>query len=198
MADGADATERSDGSRGVGKATGVDGTESDDGDAYSGLLTAIPYAVRASRSWLFRGYVVVGTLAAIVVTVLMALALVVVFGATATDSGGGSLTLSRAFYVVVGLFVVGPMLAPTLLVARRHRREGSTRRYDMALGLAGFAFLGSLYLGLLTSVPPGQQETVGGALAPLVRWLYALPQLAGLAPPVFAAGLIALAHRLTK
>lgn len=198
MVDGTGSTERLGGTGGDSGPGGASGTGNDDGAAYSGLLTAIPYAIRASSSRLFMGYVVIGTLATVVVTVLMALALVVVFGATATGTGGGSLTLSRAFYVVVGLFVVGPMLAPTLLVARRHRREGSTERYDAALALAGFAFLGSLYLGLLVSVPPGQQQSVGGVLAPLVEFFYGLPQLAGLVPPVLAAGLIALAHRLTK
>ncbi|WP_049901996.1 hypothetical protein [Halococcus agarilyticus] len=215
MADRSGTVEDADGSGGIGEAGGSEET------TYSGLLTAIPYAFRASRSRLFRGYVVIGTLAAVAVTVLMTLALVVVFGATATGTGGGSLTLSRAFYVVVGLFVVGPILAPLLLVARRHRREGSTKRYDGALGLAGFAFLGSLYLGLLISVPPAQQtppqpvaivlggNTIGSVqlpivrttidiLVPIVEFFYGLPQLAGLVPPVLAAGLIALAHRLTK
>jgi len=192
MADGSGTVEGSDGTDGVAEDSESDGT------TYSGLLTAIPYVFRASRSRLFRGYVVVGTLAAMLVTVLMTLALVTVFGATATGTGGGSLTLSRAFYVVVGLFVVGPMLAPIPLVARRHRREGSTTRYDRALGLTGFVFFGSLYLGLLISVPPGQQESISGAFVPLVEWLYTLPQLAGLAPPVLAAGLIWVAHRLTK
>ena len=191
MADGSGTVEGSEGTNGVGE-------QGDGGTTYSGLLTAIPYAFRASGSRLFRGYAIVGTLATILVTVLMALALVTVFGATATGAGGGSLTLSRAFYVVVGLFVVGPMLAPILLVARRHRREGSTARYDAALGIAGFVFFGSLYCGLLISVPPGQQESVNGVLAPLVGWFYALPQLAGLAPPVLAAGLIWVAHRYTR
>lgn len=191
MVEGSGATERS------GGADGASSTEESDQTTYSGLLTAIPYAFRASRSRLFRGYAIVGMLAAILVTVLMALALVTVIGATAS-AAGGSLTLSRAFYVVVGLFVVGPMLAPILLVARRHRRKGSTVRYDAALGLAGFVFFGALYLGLLISVPSGQQQAVSGVLAPLVRWLYTLPQLAGLAPPVLAGGLIWVAHRLTS
>lgn len=173
--------------------------ESDSGDeeAYSGLFGAIPYALRASRSRLFKSYVVLGSLVALVVTVLMTLALVTLVGQTAT-AGGGTLTLSRAFYVVVGLFVVGPLLAPILLVARRHRRQGSRKRYDAGLALAGFVFLGSLYLGLVISIPPGQQEAVNGALAPVVEFLYALPQLWGLLPLALAAAFIAVMHRLAR
>lgn len=166
-------------------------------ETYAGLFGAIPYALRSSRSWLFKLYVLVGGLVALVATVLMAFALVTLVARTATVPGG-SLTLSRAFYVVVGLFVVGPLLAPILLVARRHRREGSKKRYDASLALAGFVFLGSLYVGLLVSVPPAQQEPVSGAFAPVVESLYALPQVGGVVPPVFAAALIAVVHRAVR
>lgn len=175
----------------------ADGSGDADEEAYGGLFGAIPYAFRSSRSWSFKLYVLVGGLAALAAALVMTFALVTLVARTATV-GGGSLTLSRAFYVVVGLFVVGPLLAPILLVARRHRREGSRERYDAALALAGFAFLASLYVGLLMSVPPGQQEPVSGALAPVVESLYALPQITGVVPPVFAAGLIAAAHRLAR
>lgn len=166
-------------------------------ETYSGLLTAIPYALRTSRSWLFKGYVVLGGLSALVITVLMTFALVTLIARTA-NVAGGSLTLSRAFYVVVGLFVVGPLLAPILLVARRHRRVGSDERYDALLALSGFVFLASLYVGLVISVPPGQQEPVSGALARVIEALYALPQIAGLLPPTLAAAFIALVHRLAR
>jgi hypothetical protein len=169
----------------------------DSEEAYSGLFGAIPYALRASRSWLFKSYVVLGGLAALMAALLMVFALVTLIAQTATI-GGGSLTLSRAFYVVVGLFVVGPLLAPILFVARRHRRQGSRKRYDAGLALTGFVFLGSLYVGLLISVPPGQQETVSGVLAPTVEFLYALPQIAGVVPPVLAAVLIVVVHRLAR
>lgn len=165
--------------------------------AYSGLFGAIPYALRASRSWLFKSYVIGGGLVALIVTVLMGLALVTLIGQTATV-GGGTLTLSRAFYVVVGLFVVGPLLAPILLVARRHRRHGGRKRYDAALALGGFVFLGSLYVGLLISVPPRYQEPASGAFAPAIQWLYTLPQITGLVPPVLAAVFIIMVHRITR
>ena len=168
-----------------------------DEESYSGLFTAIPYALRSSRSWLFRLYTVVGGLVVLVVTLLMVFALVTLIARTG-GARGGSLTLSRAFYVVVGMLVVGPLLAPMLLVARRHRIVGSQRGYDALLALAGFVFLLALYVGLVISVPPAQQQSVGGALAPVVETLYALPPVAGLVPPALAAALIALAHRLGR
>lgn len=176
---------------------GPGGSGGTDEEPYSGLFGAIPYAFGASRSWLFKLYVVCGGLVALAATVLMALALVVLVSRTATV-GGGSLTLSRAFFVVVGLFVVGPLLAPILLVARRHRRQGSRRQYDAGLALAGYVFLGSLYAGLVISEPSGQQEAVSGMLAPIIEFLYALPQIAGVVPPVLAAACIALTHWLTN
>ncbi|EMA40687.1 hypothetical protein [Halococcus hamelinensis] len=164
---------------------------------YDGLLGAIPYAFRSSRSRVFRSYAVLGVVAAVLVAVFMTLALVTLFGATA-GARGGSLTLSRAFYVVVALFLVGPLLAPVLLVARRHRRVGDRKRYDAWLGFAGFGFLASLYVGLVIAVPVANQEAVTGVLAPLVEALYALPSLAGLVPPILAAVLIWLVHRLAR
>lgn len=176
-------------------------------DGYNGLPGAFPYAFRASGSWLFRSYAVVSAVAAAAIGLLVALGLVVLIARTAAVEGG-SLTLSRSFYVVVGLFVVAPVLAPTLLVARRHRR-GNARpgdRYDLALALAGYLFLLSLYVGLVIAVPPELRaaprpfsvpvvgvETV--ALVPVVEFLYGLPAPAGIVPPVVAAALIGVAHR---
>lgn len=168
-----------------------------DGEAYSGLFGAIPYALRASRSWLFKTYVLVGGFVSLAVALVMVLALVTLIAQTASIPGG-TLTVSRAFYVVVGLFIVGPLLAPILLVARRHRTAESGKRYDAALALSGFVFLASVYVGLLASVPPNQQEPVSGVLAPVIQWLYALPQISGLVPPVLAAVFIAVAHRVAQ
>lgn len=166
-------------------------------EAYGGLFGAIPYALRASRSWLFKSYVVVGGLVALVVTVLIALSLVTLVSRTAT-AGGGSLTLSRAFFVLVGLFVVGPLLAPILFVARRHRRIGDEKRYDASLALAGYLFFAALYVGVVVTIPADQQQPVGGAFAGVVAFLYALPQIWGLVPPVAAAVGIYLTHRLLR
>lgn len=164
--------------------------------SYSGLFGAFPYAFRASDSWFFRSYVLVSAVTSLLVGFLVAAGVVVLLGNTASFTGG-SITLSRAFYIVVGLLVVGPILAPTLFVARRHRRGWSTDgdRYDIALASAGFAFLASLYVGLVVSIPPGFQQPGAGAV---VRFLYGLPPLAGLAPPLLAAGLIYLVHRVLR
>jgi hypothetical protein len=170
-------------------------------DGYRGVVSAFPYAARASGSWVFRSYVVVGGLATLAIALVVVLGLVVLIGQTASI-GGGSLTLSRAFYVVVGLFVVAPLIAPVLLVARRHRTgRGRDPRYDAAVALAGYLFLASLYVGLVITVPPAQQTEPTGALAaiaPAIRVLYDLPQLAGLAPPAVAAAVIAVVHRAMR
>jgi len=183
---------------------------------YRGVVGAFPYAFRRSGSWLFRSYVVVSALATLLVGLIVTAGLVVLIANTARFAGG-SLTLSRSFYVVVGLLVVLPMVAPTLLVARRHRlgrgdgdgggsgveadedRAGAgDARYDAALALAGYLFILSVYVGLVTSVPPDQQVAPAGPLAPAVRVLYGLPALAGLAFPVAAAAAMAVVHRVAR
>jgi cytochrome c biogenesis factor len=166
-------------------------------DDYRGVLGAVPYAFRASDSRLFRSYALLGGLLAAATALLFLAAVVVVVAGTA--GGGGTLTLSRAFFVLVGLLVVAPLLAPILFVARRRRRRPDARNataYDAALGAAGYAFVAALYVGLVASVPPGQQSTPTGPLAPVVTALYGLPQPAGLVPPVVTAAAIPLVHRL--
>ncbi|MFB6103314.1 MAG: hypothetical protein ABEJ73_12230 [Haloplanus sp.] len=163
-------------------------------DDYGGALGAFPYAFGASGSLLFRSYVVLGGLLTAAVTLVFVAALIGVIADT-TSGGGGTLTLSRSFFAVVGLFVIAPLVAPVLFVARHHRREGGDDRYDAALAAAGYLFVVALYVGLVISVPPAQQTTPTGALAPVVAALYALPQRAGLGPPVAAALLIPLLHR---
>lgn len=124
-------------------------------DGYNGVPGAFPYAFRASGSWLFRSYVLASALATALVALFIALGLIVLIARTAAVEGG-SLTLSRAFYAVVGLFLVAPILAPTLLVARRHRRGESPAggdRYDPGLALAGYLFLLALYVGLVIATP---------------------------------------------
>lgn len=167
-------------------------------DGYRGVFGAFPYAFRTSDSLLFRTYVLVGALTAALVSLLVAFGLVVLIAGTAAVEGG-SLTLSRAFYVVVGLFVVAPLLAPVLLVARRHRRADApivNSRYDFGLAASGYLFVVSLYVGLVTTVPPEQQTPPPSAVAPAVEVLYGLPQLAGVVPPLLAAALIVVVHRL--
>ena len=163
--------------------------------AYRGVIGAFPYAARASESWLFRSYAVVSVLVGGGLGLLFAFGLVVLVAQTAAVTGG-SLTLSRAFYVVVGLCLVLPVVAPTLLVARRHRRGGSTQRYDAALAAAGYLLVVSLYVGLVITVPPAQQAAPTGAFAPVVAALYALPPVAALGPPLAGVAAIVAAHRL--
>jgi hypothetical protein len=173
-------------------------------EGYRGVFGAFPFALRASDSLLFKLWVVVSALATLLIGGFVVLGLVFLFGQTA-GVPGGSLTLSRAFYVVVGLFLVAPVVAPTLLVARRHRRglanerDPTNERYDRLLALSGFLFLVLLYVGLVATVPPDQQQAVGAsALAPVVTFLYDLPQLAGLVFPAVGAVVVYLAHRLAR
>jgi hypothetical protein len=167
-------------------------------DDYGGVFGAFPYAFRASDSHLFRSYVVLGGLLTVAVSLLFVAAVIGVI-ATTTGGRGGSLTLSRSFFAVVGLFVVVPLVAPALFVARRHRRrerdDPADGRYDASLAAAGYLFVGALYVGLVVSVPPSQQTTPTGALAPLIGVLFALPQVSGVVPPLVAAALILLVHR---
>jgi cytochrome c biogenesis factor len=172
-------------------------TESEDGSTYSGLVSAFPYAVRKSNSWLFRSYALLGGLLSLGLVLLFVLALVVVIAAT-TAGAGGTFSLSRAFFVLVGLSVVAPLLAPVLFVARHHRREGADRRYDAALALAGYLFAASLYVGVIITVPAEQQATPTSTLTPVVEFLYGLPALAGLLPPALAAVGIYLVHRFAR
>jgi len=167
-------------------------TESE--QSYNGLPGAFPYALRASDSWLFRGY----ALLALFLTV--AIALVFTFGLIGVLAGsagarGGTFTFSRTFFLFVGVLVVAPLLAPVLLVARRHRRTASTVAYDRGMALSALAFVGSLYVGLVASVPAELQEPTNSAV---VAALYELPQLAGLVPPLVAVGVMYAVHRLLK
>lgn len=166
----------------------------DSGGTYGGLPGAFPYAFRASDSRVFRAYLLVGGGAALLVAAIVVTGVVSLVGRTA-GVPGGTFTLSRAFYAVVGLLVFAPVVAPVLLVARRHRTGGATPRYDAALGAAGFGVLLSLYAGLVVSVPPEHQEPASGLLAPVARALYATPQELWFLPPVLGALGVYLAHR---
>lgn len=168
--------------------------DGDEGWTYRGLPGAFPYALLHSDSWLFMSYVVVGGLAAVVLAVAFVLALVVALGDT-FGAGGGTFTFTRAFVLFVGFLVVVPVVAPILLVARRHRRGGSTVRYDRALAASGYLFVPALYLLLVISAPPGLREQPTGDLAPVVRLLYDLPPAASVLPPLAAAAITYLVHR---
>lgn len=169
-------------------------TDGDGGRTYRGLPGAFPYAFRRSESRLFRSYVVVGGLLAVVLVLAFAVALVVAMSNT-LGVIGGTFSFVRAFVLFVGFLVLVPVLAPVLLVARRHRRGGSTRRYDRALAAGGYLFVPALYLMLVISAPPEYREAPSGALAPVVESLYGLPAVAGIVPPLGAGLVIYLVHR---
>jgi len=154
------------------------GGDHGDGDGYRGVFGAFPYAFRATDSPVCKSYVVVGGLAALLLTVLFGLALVTLFGATAQ----ARFSIVRAFYVLVGLGAVGPTIVPVLLVARS-RRRGEARRpgYDAAVALAGYGFLLLLYAGAVV----GAGRTT-------------LPAVAGLAFPTAGGLSILAAHRLRR
>jgi hypothetical protein len=176
--------------------TEVDDGETDDGSdgTYGGLLGAFPYAFRQSESRLFRAYVALGGLLAALVVAVFALAIVDLLGATAAAQGG-TFTFSRAFFVVIMLGVLAPLVAPVLLVARRHRRTGSSKRYDIAMAGVGFGFIFSVYLGLALSTPPAQQSQPSGPFAPVVAVLWALPRIVGFVPPLVVVVILFVVHR---
>lgn len=160
-------------------------------EPYRGLLGALRFAFRESPSRLFRAYVAVAVLVTALVSLVVTLGLVDLIAAT-SGGRGGTLTLSRAFYVVVGLAVVVPLLAPALLVARARRRGNPVppARYDRALGAAGLAFVVLLYAGLVVTRPASMEGDAGV--------LDQLPDAAGLAFPVVGVLLEWVAHRTSR
>ena len=165
-----------------------------DGDGYGGVLGTYPYAFRRSRSRLMRSYVVLGGLFTLFTAVLFTFAFVTTVAST-LGAGGGTFTFVRSFVLVVGMLVVVPLMAPVILVARRHRREGSTRQYDRALAASGYLLAVAVYLLLVISAPPALRDDPSGALAPLVSTLYDLPAVAGAIPPLVAIAIGYLLHR---
>ncbi|MEF8756818.1 MAG: hypothetical protein V5A33_01145 [Halobacteriales archaeon] len=165
-----------------------------DVDAYGGLPGAFPYAIRSSDSWLFRSYAVVGGLAALLAGLVFLFGVIDLLGETSVPTSG-TVSLTQAFFIVVALAVVVPILAPVLAVARWHRFGTGTRGFDGAMGVAGYAFLASLYAALVISVPPSAQEPTGGLVGPVVEFLYSLPRWAGLIPMAAAAAAVLFLYR---
>ncbi|GGN91835.1 hypothetical protein [Haloarcula pellucida] len=168
----------------------VEGTQR----SYDGLPGAFVYAVRTSESWLFKGYVLLALLLTVAIALVFVFGLISILAQTSTVRGG-TFTFSRSFFLFVGLLVVAPLLAPVLLVARRHRRSVSSVTYDRGLALSALLFVASLYVGLVVSVPPQLQEPTGSSI---VTALYELPQIAGLVPPLVAVGVMYAVHRLLR
>jgi hypothetical protein len=178
----------------VESATGGESATDEEDSTYSGLPSAFPYAFRASESRLFRSYVVVGGIGSLLVVLVFAAGLVTLMGDTASVRGG-TFTFSRAFFIVLMVLVFAPLVAPVLLAARHHRREGSDRRYDRALATGGYLVFVGLYVMLVLTVPPEQQDPPSGLFRPVIALLYDLPSVAGAVPPLAAVGLLWLLHR---
>lgn len=160
-------------------------------DDYSGILTAYPYAAKTTASWFFRAYVLVSAFVTLFVTIIFVTGLVELIAATARVPGG-SVTLTRTFYVVVLLFVILPMVAPVLFVAYRHRREAAvSTRYDQAMAASGFIYLVAVYVGVVSTTPPELQQDTGR----LGRFLYDLPPEVGGGFALVAALLVYATHR---
>ena len=171
-------------------------SESADTDGYRGLPGAFPFAFRRSGSLLFKSYVVVGGVFTLVVALFFVLGVIRIIGETGDSA---TLSLSRTFVALLGILVVLPLLAPILLVARRHRRGiGDDVRYDRRLAAAGFWFIAMLYAGFITTVPPAYQTDTDGALSPLVDVLYGLPWAVGIVLTVAAAAFIYYVHRTSR
>jgi uncharacterized membrane protein len=170
----------------------ADEGETDDG--YNGVLGTYPYAFRQTDSRLMRSYVAIGGLVTALVVVGFTFALVQVVART-VGTVGGTFSFVRTFFVFVGMVVVIPLMAPVLLVARRHRRSSSTLRYDRALAGSGFLFIFSLYVALIIAAPPELRETPSGALAPVVEALYGLPAVAAAVPPLVVVAVGYALHR---
>jgi hypothetical protein len=172
--------------------TRTDGPE--EGEGYSGVLGTYPFAFRHSDSRLFRSYALVGGLLAALVALIFVSAFVQLVANT-LGTAGGTFTFVRSFYILLGLLVVVPLMAPVLLVARRHRRTGSTLAYDRALAAGGYLFVFSLYVGGVAAAPPELRDAPPAAVAPVVNVLYGLPPVAGAIPPLAALAVGYLLHR---
>ena len=175
--------------------SGPTADEGGEDDGYSGFLSAYWYAFRRTDSYLCKSYVLASVLAVAFVSVLLLLTLVTWFVATLGQSA--LTTSSNAFLGVIAIAILAPLVAPVMFVARTHRRGGRAgRRRDAALALAGYLFVASLYVGLVISIPEGDLQPETGSA--VVAFLYSLPQLFGLVPPLLAALVILLVHRATR
>lgn len=146
------------------------------------VVGAVKYAVVEGESRLFRSYAAIGSLLALFVALSFVLALPV-WVVEISESGGGPLQrIGLGLLWLVGLAVIATMLVPMLFVVRRHR-EGRPER-QFAFGLAGYAYVLTVYLALVVSAPEDLRDSPEGVLGPLLEVLYGLPPLSGLLLPV--------------
>ena len=152
-----------------------------DSGSRSVVLASIRSAVTESDSYLLRSYAVVGAFVAVFTALLFVLALP---GWILATEGSVIDHVGRAFGVLLGVVLVAAMVAPLFFPFRR-RADGRPAR-DGLFGIAGYLFLGSLYLALVVSTPEGLQETPDGLFSPVVQALYGLPRLSGIVFPILA------------
>ncbi|MFC7082302.1 hypothetical protein [Halorussus caseinilyticus] len=174
-------------------------TESDPAEpsgSRSVVVGAFRRAFAETDSRLLKSYAVVSALLGALTSILLLLAFPVwVFNTT----GGSELaTFSRAFLVVGGVLLLVVLVAPVYSSGRRHARGTASVRADATLALSGYLFVLSLYVSLLISAPPGQRETPPALVAPAVEFLYSLPSVYAVAPPLLAAALVAAVHRFAR
>lgn len=159
-------------------------------EEYEGLVGAFRFALSESESWLFRTYVVVSAVIGVLVALLLLLALVTWIARPSGRIG------ERALIGVLLIFILAPLFAPVLIVARRHRFHHDHRGVDLGLGIAGYVFVGSLYVGILISDPA--RHSAPGVSGIVVRALDDLPDTFGLLPPAIGVVLMAIVALLTR
>jgi hypothetical protein len=164
--------------------------------SYSGAITAFPYAFRISDSRVFKVYAFVGGLITLLGTLFFLLAIITLLGKI-SGTPAGILTFQPALYILVWLFTIAPIAAPVLLVARQYRLGQGNSGYDASISVAGFAFIVSIYLTAIITTPTNSQATISsGLFAPVIQFLYGLPRITGVVPPLLAAAGMVLVHRM--
>jgi len=160
------------------------------GRSRSVVVGAVRYAVLEGDSRLFRSYAVFGSLLAVFVGVMFVLALPV-WVLQIAESGGSTLDrVGLGLLWLVGLALIATLVLPMLFVMRRHRQERPERQ--VAFGLAGYAYVLSIYLALLVSAPEDLRTEPSGALGPVLEALYGLPRVSGLLFPILGTVLLAV------
>lgn len=117
----------------------------DDASPYAGVLGAFRYTFRATDSWLLRGYVLASAAVGGFTALLVLLGVVYWFGNAAGLIG------ELALLPVVGILLLGPLLAPVLIAARRYRRGVPVETVRLA-GL-GWGFLIAVAVALVIADP---------------------------------------------
>lgn len=152
------------------------------------VLGAVKYAVVEGDSRLFRSYAAIGSLLAVFVGLMFVLALPVWVTEIASSGGGPLQRIGLGLLWLVGLALIATMVVPMLFVVRRHRQGRPERQ--LAFGLAGYAFVCSIYLALIVSAPADLRDSPSGVLAPVLEALYALPRLSAVAFPILGVLLL--------